>query len=397
MPNVIDQNGLQIQTLADILSEILNGTSGYPGMYSIYGSDINVSPNSPDGQMINIVAQAKLDELQFIQQVYASFDPDQAVGIALDQRCAINGVVRNTGTFTVTPITVVTTQSVTLRGLDAAPAAPFTVADAAGNQYQLVTTFSGGPATSVLSFQAATLGPVTPTLNTITIISTITLGVASVNNPYAPTTIGVSEEADVSLRVRRARSVALPSRGYFEGLYGGLIDLAGVTSVNLLENDTGTTDANGIPGHSIWAIVAGGTDAAVANVIYIKRNAGCGMKGSVSVNVTQIDGSLFAIKFDRPTAEALWISFDAAAVTGTIDVSFIRAQILASLSYRIGESADASSITALVKAIAPNASVSLMGVSPDNVTYSDLLVPTAVNYQFGISSPHIIINGPPGP
>lgn len=397
MPNVIDQNGIQIQTLAQILDEILNGTADYPGMYQIYGPNINVDPNSPDGQMINIIAQAKLDMLEFISQVFASFDPDQAVGRALDQRCAINGVVRNAGTYTVTNITVTATQAVTLAGIDTAPDAPFTVADDAGNQFQLVTThvFSGA-GTEVLVFRAKNLGLVETTPNTITTIVTVTLGISTVNNPTAATTVGTAEETDYALRIRRARSVSLPSKGYFEGLYGALLDIDGVTSVNLLENVGSDPDDNDIPGHSIWAIVAGGTDAAVAQAIYLKRNAGCGMKGDTSVDITQVDNSVFAVLFDRPTPETLWITLNVAAITGVVDAAYIRTQLLAGLSYQIGQSADTTTIVALVKQIAPNASVSAEGVSNTNGSYVSLKAPTGVNYQFTTLAARIIINGTPG-
>ncbi len=397
MPNVIDSNGLQIQTLAQILDEILNGTADYPGMYQIYGPNINVDPNSPDGQMINIIAQAKLDMLEFISQVFASFDPDQAVGTVLDQRCAINGVVRNAGTYTLTNITVTITQALTLAGLDTAPDAPFTVSDSAGNQFELIAehVFSGA-GSEVLVFRAKVLGAVETTPNTITTIVTVTLGVESVNNPTAATSVGLAEETDYALRIRRSRSVALPSKGYFEGLYGALLDLDGVTSVNLLENVGSDPDDNDIPGHSIWAIVAGGTDAAVAAAIYLKRNAGCGMKGDTSVDITQVDNSVFAVLFDRPTAQNLWITFDVAAITGVVDASYIRTQLLAALSYQIGQSADTATIVALVKTIAPNASVSDEGVSDINGSYVNLKAPTGVNYQFVTAAARIIINGTPG-
>lgn len=397
MSNVIDQSGIQIQTLAEILDEILNGTADYPGMYQIYGPDINVLPNSPDGQMVNIVAQAKLDQLEFIQQIFTSFDPDQAVGVQLDQRCALNGVVRNAGTYTLTNVTVTTTQAITLPGLDTAPAAPFTVSDASGNQYQLIAAHVFvGAASTALAFQAATLGTVTPVPNTITNIVTLLLGVASVNNPSGATTIGTNEESDFSLRIRRAKSVALPSKGFLEGLYGALLGIAGVTSVSLLENITSAPDANGIPGHSIWAVVAGGLTADIGRAIYVKRNAGCGMKGAVVSTITQVDGSTFDVKFDRPTNQNLWISFNIVAVTGSVDPVFIRAQILANLSYGVGKPADASSITVMVKGIAPNGSVSSEGVSADNVTYVPLLNPTGPNYQFQIAAVRVIINGVPG-
>lgn len=396
--NAVTSTGIVIDTPAETRAKLLDGTASYPGMRQIYGADINVAPNSPDGQMIDIVVQVTQDTLELVRQIFTSMDPDQAVGRVLDQRCTLNGVFRNEGTRTITNVSVTVTQALSLVGYEDDPVNPFTVADSSGNRYQLIATHAFVAAgTASLAFQAAEIGVITPALNSITTIVTVTLGVASVNNPSAATSIGTAEESDYALRIRRARSTALPSQGYFDGLYGALVDTTGVTSVNLLENTTNTTDGNGIPGHSIWAIVAGGTNAAVAQAIYVKRNAGCGMKGSVSVNITQADGSIFAVQFDRPTSEDLWISFDIAAVTGTVDVNYVRTTLLAGLSYDIGEKAIVSAIVAQVQAIAPNATISGAGVSVDNVTYTDgYLDPTAPNYQFVTASVRVVINGTPG-
>lgn len=392
MPNLIDSTGLQIATVQELLSILLNGTPTYPGYYQIYGPNINVGPNSPDGQALNIFAQIVADMLDLIAQVNAGFDPDQAIGRILDQRCSINGVVRHGATYTQQMVQVTTSGAVTLPGLDTAPTAPFTVSDAAGNQFQLVSAYSfGGAATTSLLFQAAVLGPVQTTANTLTNIVSVLAGVVSVNNSGAALSVGDAEETDSALRIRRSRSVSLPSKGYLEGLIGALLNTDGVDQAIVLENVTNATDANGIPAHSIWCIVLGGTDADVARAIYVKRNAGCGMKGSVTVNVPQIDNTTFPIKFDRPTDEALHIRFTMVAITGTVDPVFVKAQILALLSYRINQSADTASIVALVKQIAPNASISGEGVSDDGVTWVSLLAPTGVNYQFQISSANITI------
>jgi uncharacterized phage protein gp47/JayE len=393
MPNAIDSSGLTIQTTPEIIAEILDGAPGYPGMRQIYGADINVDANSPDGQMVNIIAQAKTDVLELSQQIYNSFDPDKAVGTSLDARCAINGVIRNAGTKTIQNVVVTTDRALTLPGLDTS-LTPFTVADTSGNQYQLVSTYAFvGAASTALVFQAALIGAVSSLPNTIISIVTVTLGVTAVNNPATYTTLGLNEETDYALRIRRQKSVALPSQGYLEGLIGALLDTTDVTEAVVYENDTNTTDANGIPGHSIWCVVEGGTNSAVANAIYVKRNAGCGMKGSVTVPVLQADGSFFSIKFDRPTSENLYISFDIVAVTGSVDASFIRNQILSLLTYSIAQPAVASEITALVESIAPNGSISDMGVSNDGSTYVSLLDTSAIDNQWALASARIIING----
>lgn len=394
MPNQIDANGLQIKTRQEIVDEILNGADGFVGLRGIYGADINVDPNTPDGQMVNIFAQATVDVLELLQQIYDGMDPDQAIGRTLDQRCAINGVVRKAGTYTLQNVSITATQATTIAGVDTAPTAPFTVADAAGNRFVLLSTYAfGGAATTSLAFRAEKLGAIITSPNTINRLVTIQLGISAANNPAAATSIGTAEETDYALRIRRAQSVSVSSKGYLQGLIGQLLAIDTVTSARVLENTTGTTDGNGIPGHSIWAIVNGGTEPEVALAIYNKRNAGCGMKGAVSVNVPQVDGSTFAVLFDRPTSETLWISLSVTAITGAIDAAYIRAQLILALSYTIGQPADASAIVAIVKAIAPNGYVSNEGVSNVNSGYVAFKATSTVAHQWAVSAARIYING----
>lgn len=417
--NAVTYTGLTIQTLQEILDEIKNGTADYPGMYQIYGPTINVEPNSPDGQMINIVAQAKLDMLEMIQQVFTGFDPDQAVGVVLDQRCAINGVFREAGTYTTTYVSVTTSQSLTLPGLDTVPDAPFTVSDAAGNQYFLVETYAtGGSGTFSLQFRAANLGPVTPVANTINVISTITLGVTSVNNPTtANTVVGTNEESDYALRLRRRKAVALGSQGWMQGLYSALANIPGVSSSLILENVGNTTDANGIPGHSIWVLVDGGNEDLIGQAIYLKRNAGCGMKGDITVTIDQIDNTTFDVKFSRPTPYDLWVTFDTDPIIGSTppDDTYIRNQLMAAftgtynglvpvpnslleqLNFRIGQPASTAAIVAFINLISPNTAVSNEGVSHTDSSYVSL---QALPHPYNLWIPdytRIKINGSVGP
>ena len=395
MPNVIDQNGLQIKTRDEIIAELTNGTAGFPGYLSIYGADINLDPNSPDGQFLRLMAQIAIDTEELLEQVYNAMDPDTAIGVNLDRDCAYNGVVRAAGTPSTQLVTVTVDRALTLPGLDTFPAAPFIISDNAGNQFALMATHAfGGAGNANLNFQAVNIGPTVVANNTLTTIVTVTLGVTSVTNGTLAGTVGTAAESDYALRLRRQQSVALPSKGYLQGLVGALLAISGVTSVEVLENIGSTTDGNGIPGHSIWCIVTGGTNADIANAIYVHRNAGCGMKGSVSVPVTQVDLTVFNVLFDRPVAENLYIIFSAHAITGTYDPVYIRTQLANQLAYQIGQSADMSTIIALVKEIAPNVVVSLtsgQGVSNDGVTGVSLLAPTAVNYQFAVALARIAI------
>ena len=112
MPNLIDANGLTVKTLSEIVTQLK------ADFQSIYGADINLDSDTPDGQMLNIFAQAIIDIEDLLVQIYNGFDPDYAIGKTLDMRAAINGVIRLAGTNTLTNITVVTDRALNLVGYD---------------------------------------------------------------------------------------------------------------------------------------------------------------------------------------------------------------------------------------------------------------------------------------
>lgn len=184
MPNILDANGLQVASLSEIVAGITTQ------LQAIYGADINVAPNSPDGQNINVFAQSVEDMLETLLDTYNLFFVDAAYGVILDQLVALNGLTRNPGSFTEIFVEVTASQALTLLGQNTAT--PFTVADDAGNQYQLAATYAfGGAGVMTLAFNAVLLGRVEVLPNTVTNIITTTLGVTAVNNPaFTATTPG---------------------------------------------------------------------------------------------------------------------------------------------------------------------------------------------------------------
>jgi hypothetical protein len=392
MPNAIGPTGLTTATLSELVTQFTTA------FQTIYGADIDLDPDSPDGQMMMIFIQAVLDLEDLLTQVYNMFDPDNAVGVVLDQRVAINGIQRQAGTFTITNITIATNQSVNLYGLDQTIQPVFTVADAAGNQYQLQVTqlgFNPGSGGTSLAFQAVTPGAVLTVPNTITIPVTIVLGVTTINNPTASTTTGINEESDAVLRVRRQQSVSLASQGYLKGLLAALENITGVESAFVYENVTGTTNGDGVPGHSIWVIVAGtAAPVDIATAIYLKRNAGCGMFGATTYNVIQTDGSSFTIAWDTVVAENLFIKFTATSLDGinAPNIIAIRAGLPISFVPGVNEEVNINHLATLVQAIDPNTLVTNAGFSSTSGgSYTNTLSPTTKNKQFAVSSPNIII------
>jgi uncharacterized phage protein gp47/JayE len=385
--NYVDENGLTTQTLTEIITELETGFK------TIYGTDINVDANSPDGQMINLFAQAKIDILDCIAQVYGSFSPTSAIGRALDQRCAINGVIRKGATKTTVQMTVVTDRVLTLVGVASNTGTPFAVKDAAGNRFLLSADSTLTIGSNLLMFEAETLGAIQAPIGTITQVDTLIAGITSVTNASSPTTQGVDEETDAALRYRRAVSVSLSSQGYLEGLKGALLSLTNVTKCEVYENNTNATDGDGIHAHSIWVVIEGGDTDEIADIIYKKRNAGCGLFGSFAVDIDQGNGFNLPIKFDRPSYEDLYIELTITSLNSahTIDDDYLKDQIYELISYGINEKADYSAIASLVKIADPLAVIIDGGVSSDGITYVPYLATPSIDGIWTISTTRIAI------
>lgn len=350
MANILDNTGLTTDSLQEIIESLTEG------MREIYGNDINVDSNSPDGQFININALTVRDILTLLENIYSSFDPDQAQGVVLDQRVAINNIERNGATYTLQDIEVTIDQALNLKGLDGnADAEPaggeFVVADQEGNEFVLLDSQSPIAAgTYTYPFRAKNLGAIETSINTINVIQTIVLGVLSVNNTTTQSILGQNEETDAQLRERRKKSPAIRSKASIDGIEANLLNLSGVSSARVYENFSNQTDANDLPPHSMYAVVEGGANTEIADVISKYRSVGSDMKGDVEVDVV-VAGNSYEIKFDRPQGRPLHIRFGLRDIEegGEFDLPAIKAAIVAGKTYQSGEVALADELIEVAK------------------------------------------------
>lgn len=349
MSDSFDENGLQTATAPELLESLQTAFK------EIYGDDVLLDSSTPDGQWLNILVQKGIDVRGLLMQLYNSFNPDNAQGAVLDQRCAINNVFRKSGTFTTVNISITTDRSLTLQGVDEEynnpEATGFTVQDNEGNRFVMVNTQTLSAGTTSVLFRSETLGKVVVLPDTITTPVTIVLGVLSVNNPTAATAIGTDEEIDKDLRVRRRQSVAISSYGYLNGLQAALLQLDGVNDAKVYENYTSSTDANDIPAHCIWVVMDGGSSADIANTIYEKKSVGCDMKGDITYTITTPALTQFIAKWDEADVTPLYIKFTIQPATSgiTFDTTAIETYMDSNLSFKIGEAAETSTITTLAQ------------------------------------------------
>jgi uncharacterized phage protein gp47/JayE len=378
MSDLFNENGLQTATAPELLQDLETA------FRAIYGEDVLLDSSTPDGQWLNILVQKGVDVRGLLMQLYNSFNPDNAQGSVLDQRCALNNVFRKAGTFTTVDVTIVTDRELTLQGLDDQynnpEATGFTIQDNEGNRFVLINTTNLSTGSNECRFRSEQLGQVIIAPHTLTVPVTIILGVISVDNDTSGS-LGEDEESDANLKIRRRQSVSVGSFGYLNGLQGALLQLDGVNDAKVYENYTSSTDENGTPGHCIWVVMDGGATDEIAQTIYSKKCPGTNMRGNITYDITTPAQTTFTAKWDNVTDEDFYIKFNIKPIaTGiTFNLDAIKAYIQNNIDLKIGEFAETASITEIaqqaIESVGGQGYAVNVQVSTDETTWVDYLSP----------------------
>lgn len=367
----IDATGYHYPTYAEIRDDII------AQFKQIYGQDIYLEPDSQDYQMISIFALKIYDGYQAIELDYNNRSPKTAVGTALDGLVKINGLVRKKASYSSAVVTLTGDPNTTILG--------GIVKDQADNQWQLPYKVVI-PASGTVSVTAVcrTLGAIAAPAGALNKIATPMKGWISVTNTQQAV-LGTAAETDTQLRARQTISVANPSQTVLEGTKGAIAAVLGVTRYAVLENDTNVTDGNGIPAHSISAIVEGGADADVAQAIYLRKGPGCGTYGTTTVEVLNTENVPTNISFFRPAYVTVNVNVRVKKLTRYTHE--VEAAIIAYVQYylsilAVGQSVYLSSIWAIAaRAIddITNPTFSVveveLGVSGGSLSASNIAVP----------------------
>lgn len=292
----LDTLGLSATVTAEGISApdyqtILDTLTSY--FQQIYGSDAYLEPDSKDGQMVALVALAIHDANNTAISVYNCFSPATGYGAALTSNVKINGIARKGATNSTVDLLLTGTAGTTITN--------GTVKDTNNVIWRLPdSVVIGVDGTVTVTAICSNSGAIAALAGTIATINTPTRGWMSVTNPAAAA-VGAPAETDAELRIRQGQSVAIPSITPFEGVDGAIANIAGVTRHKLYENDTGKTDGNGLPPHSISAIVDGGDVTEIARIIRGNKGQGVRTWGKTSVTVPDKYGNPHIISFSRPT------------------------------------------------------------------------------------------------
>ena len=382
----INENGLLIDEFSTIYNRLADKFK------LIYGQDINLEQNSPDGQLLGIITNEIYDLQTLILHIYNSFDPDLAQGVELNKLLKLIAQTRRASTKSIVDITIVANANVTLP-------ADYTIIDENKNEWVInaETTLIAG--TNIVSFNAVNFGAIEASANTINDVVTVFPEITSVNNAL-PAEVGRDEESDVLLRKRRNNLLSVNSNSTIAGIYSKLFLLDTVTDAVIYENATDTYDAlKDLNAHTLWCIIDGGSIDEITKIIATDKTIGTDLKGTISNNYVEIflkaDGTTRAlthiVKFDRPTEIPLYIKLTVSKkiITDIIDMDAIKNKLVEKL-YSINEKATATELYAYVYSAGNTFIASNLEVSKDNITFGN----TATNdydEKFIISAVNIAI------
>ena len=264
----VDLTGISAPTYNDIYQSLI------ASFQSIYGVGIYIAPDSQDGQWLAILAKAIHESNQAAIAVFQSFSPSYAQGAGLSSLVRLNGLLRTIPTNSSAIGNVV--------GVAGTIITNGVVQDAANNLWNMpasVTIPIGGLiSVSVIAQKTGALVAVSGSINKIYKPQLGWQSFVSTANAVA----GAPVESDAQLRTRQSVSTSLPAQAILSGIYSAIGNVVGVTKWAVYENDTGTTDANGIPANSISCVVAGGSTANIAAAIGARKPPGIRTYGTVS-------------------------------------------------------------------------------------------------------------------
>lgn len=304
----VTDTGFVVKPLTQIRTDINNRQLSSPKI----GPAQDVSDESPLGQMNAAVAAEISEAWELGADIYASNDPEAAVGIPLDNVCSLTGTVRQGAKASVCKACVV--------NLDAGATLPVgSIAAVVGRpditfaSDEDVTNSGGSAADFEVDFTCTATGPIQVNAGTLTELVSGVTGWNSVTNPE-DSVLGRNVDDTQQLRQRRVGQLALRGGSTAASLRADILALDGILSCRVLNNTTDAIDVNGLPPHSYEVLLDDGPvpsvdDDLIAQTIFDQAPAGIGNHGSSTGIAVDEFGNNQAQNFSRVERLPVYIEY----------------------------------------------------------------------------------------
>ena len=278
----VTEQGFTVKSAAEITADL---DAKFVGTF---GSQFDTSAESPDGQLIGVVAKLLEDVWQQAEGAYNAYSPSNAYGVGLDKVAEINGITRITNLPTSVAITFSGTAGTVVP-------AGYIVKTVDGLEFATVTV---AVLPAIVTAKCTTQGAIRILANEVHVLTTAIAGLTGATN-LEPGITGIVREEDPAFRARRENSTISRGTSSIDAIYEGVKSL-NLPYIAIIENTTSAT-VDGVPANSFLVVVEGGTPAEVSQVIYDNKPQGITSYGSIVTVVNDSKGYPHNIGISRPT------------------------------------------------------------------------------------------------
>ena len=278
----VTEQGFTVKSAAEITADL---DAKFVGTF---GSQFDTSAESPDGQLIGIVAKLLEDVWQQAEGAYNAYNPSNAYGVGLDKVAEINGITRITNLPTSVAITFSGTAGTVVP-------AGYIVKTVDGLEFATVAV---AVVPAIVTAKCTTQGAIRILANEVHVLTTAIAGLTGATN-LEPGITGIVREEDPAFRARRENSTISRGTSSIDAIYEGVKSL-NLPYIAIIENTTSAT-VDGVPANSFLVVVEGGTPAEVSQVIYDNKPQGITSYGSIVTVVNDSKGYPHNIGISRPT------------------------------------------------------------------------------------------------
>ena len=289
MPLQYDANGIITQNLPEILEERENA------LRPIMGEDFIIDKTTPIGNMELADANNELAIQELVAYLIPNMlDANTAQGIFLDAICEKNRIYRKQPEHTIINLYINGKPDTSLNKGDV------TVVDSvSGIYYTLnedITINSSGKMWA--HFKCDVYGEYAPSENSKFEILTPVNGLNNIERSVL-VKLGRLTETDEELRTRRFNSVQQTSTTTIGSIKSVIYSLDGVKFVTYFENDTESTDENGLPMKSFEFVVDGGDSKEITDAIFVNKTIGTRAYGTTNETKKDSEGNYYTIGYTK--------------------------------------------------------------------------------------------------
>lgn len=300
--------GFVIKPLQQILSEL------EADVLANIDPSLDTSPEEPLGQMLGIFASYLAANWELLQTAFNAYNRTEAEFFLLDSIGTLTGCPRLAAQYSTVRIPLALNAGTSI----ITGVAKINVASRPTDIWVAAETVTAGTTNTYnVLFRADTLGArVLNATTTLAITAPISGWTGVSPNPLAAD-VGRLEEVDEDYRTRQVQELALEGSSTTVAVRAALLKLLqqanSTFDCRVFENVTTTTDGNGLPPHTMKAVIWDGlstplSNDAIAQVLWDNKGGGIGYVGSLTGTATDSALNPQVMNFDRVTQLQVYVN-----------------------------------------------------------------------------------------